>query len=151
MDDPKTQLKDSLKAAMLAKDLVRRDTIRLILNEIAQVEKDDNKELSPEEVLALLQKEAKKRRETIEEAQKSGHDELAKSEQVELAIIEGFLPQQMSREEIATVVEAAIAQTGASSPKEMGQVMGIVMPQVKGRADGKLVSQIVRELLGASS
>jgi uncharacterized protein YqeY len=147
MSDPKAALQTALKQAMVNKDNTRRDVIRLLTSAIKQVEVDTRKELSPEEVMTVLQKEAKKRRETIDEAEKAGRIELAAAEKQELAILEEFLPKQLSRDEIAVLVREAIAQTGVTSAKEMGKLMGVLSPKVKGLADGKLVNEVVRELL----
>lgn len=149
MNDPRQQMQDALKEAMKNKDNQRRDVIRMALSAIKQVEVDTRKALSAEESLAVLQKEAKTRRESIEENRKAGRNEVADEQQAELDILESFLPQQLTREEIAALAKEAIAQTGATSPKDMGQVMGVLMPKVQGRADGKLVNQVVRELLSA--
>jgi uncharacterized protein len=147
MDDPKAKLQAALKEAMLNKDNTRRDVIRLLTSAIKQVEVDTRKQLTPEEIITVLQKEAKKRRETIEEAGKAGRADLVASEEQELNILEEFLPKQLSREEIAVLAREAIAQTGVTSAKEMGKLMGALMPKVKGLADGKLVNEVVRELL----
>lgn len=149
MDDPKARLQQALKAAMMSKDIVRRDVIRMIMSAIKQVEVDTRRDLTPDEVYAVLQKEAKTRRESIDEKEKAGRAAAAEDERRELAILEEFLPQQLSREQIAALVREAIAQTGAASPRDMGKVMGVLMPKVKGMADGKLVNDVVRELLSA--
>lgn len=147
MDDPKAKLQAALKEAMVKRDNTRRDVIRLLTSAIKQVEVDTRKELTPEETVAVLQKEAKKRRETIEEAEKAGRTDLAASEKQELSILEEFVPKQLSREEIAALAREALAQTGVTSAKDMGKLMSALMPKVKGRADGKLVNEVVRELL----
>lgn len=147
MEDPKIRLQEALKDAMKNKDNVRRDVIRLTQSAIKQVEIDTRKELTPEDVVSILQKEVKSRRETIEELKGVGRTEAAEAAEAELKIVESFLPQMMSREEITVLVKQAIADTGATTAKEMGKVMGKLMPQVKGRADGGLVNQVVRELL----
>jgi uncharacterized protein YqeY len=116
---------------------------------IKQVEVDERKELSADEVVAVLQKEAKKRRESIDEMEKAGRVALAENEKHELTLIEEFLPKQLSREEVAALARDAIAQSGAASAKDMGKVMGVLMPKVKGLADGKLVNDVVRELLSS--
>ena len=149
MEDPRVQLQAALKEAMKNQDAVRRNVIRMALNAVKQVEIDRRVELPPEEVAEILQKEAKQRRESIEEKEKYGMRDRADEELAELAILEEFLPQQLSREKIAEIVREAIANTGATSPKEMGKVMSAVMPRVKGLADGKLVNEVVRELLGS--
>ena len=147
MEDPKAVLQSALKAAMVNKDNLRRDVIRIMMSAIKQVEIDSQKQLSAEDIIAILQKEAKKRRESIDEATKVGRTEIAEQEKTELAILEEFLPKQLSRDEITAIVTETIAQTGVSSAKEIGKLMGALMPKVKGLADGKLVNEIVRELL----
>lgn len=149
MDDPKARLQAALKEAMANKDAARRDTLRLLMSALKQVEVDERKELSADDVYAILQKEAKKRRESIDEMEKAGRAALAANEQRELSIIEEFLPKQLSREEVTALARDAIAQSGATSPKEMGKVMGVLMPKVKGLADGKLVNDVVRDLLSS--
>ena len=149
MDDPRPQLQTALKEAMKAKDGPRRDTLRMIMSAIKQVQIDQQKDLSPEDVIQVLQKEAKKQRESIEEYQKGGRDDLVPREKARLAVIEEYLPQQLSADEIAAIVQEVIAESGAVSMKDMGKVMGPVMQRVRGLADGKLVNQIVHEQLSA--
>ncbi len=149
MDDPRPKLQAALKEAMVNKDNTRRDVIRMSLNALKQVEIDTQKHLSAEEALAVLQKEAKKRRESIDDAEKAGRSEVAVREKMELSILEEFLPKQLSREQIEALAREAIAQSGATSANDMGKVMGVLMPKVKGQADGKLVNQVVRELLSS--
>lgn len=145
--DPRTALQDALKEAIKNKDNQRRDVIRMALSALKQVEIDTRKALTPEDALAILQKEAKTRRESIEENRKAGRADQISTEVVELEILESFLPKQLSRDEIAVLVREAIAQAGATNANEMGKVMSVLMPKVKGLADGKLVNQVVRELL----
>ena len=147
MEDPRVRLQAALKEAMVNKDTVRRDVIRTTLSAIKQVEIDTRKEVTPEEVVGVLQKEIKLRRESIDEKVKFGRGDEADQERTEAAILEGFLPEQLSREQIEALVQEVIAQTGATTAKEMGKVMGALMPKVKGKADGGLVNQVVRELL----
>ena len=147
MTEPKEQLQAALKEAMINKEVMRRDVIRGLLSAVKQVEIDSQKTVNAEETVAILQKEAKKRRESIDEAVKVGRAEIADQEKLELAIIEGFLPTQLSREQVTAIVQETIAQTGVTSPKEIGKLMGALMPKVKGLADGKLVNEVVRELL----
>lgn len=147
MDDPRVAMQNALKQAMLAREVLRRDVLRMTLSAFKQVEIDERRELSAEDAVTILQKEVKKRRDSIDEARKAGREDIAQTEAEQLAIIEAFLPQMLSREEITTLAQAAIAQTGARSAKEMGQVMSVLMPQVRGRADGKLVNDVVRALL----
>lgn len=147
MTDVKTQLNDALKAAMVAKDSARRDVIRLMQSAIKQVEVDERKTLTDDDILSILQKEVKKRRESAEEARKAGRADIAEGEESEIGVIEGFLPRQLSRAEIEALVRDAVAQTGAATAKDMGKVMGVLMPKVKGVADGKLVNEVVRSML----
>jgi uncharacterized protein len=147
MDDPRVKLQEALKEAMVKKDTVRRDVIRMALNAVKQVEVDERKALSPEDVTVILQKEVKTRRESIAEAEKAGRAETAAEETSRLAVLESFLPQQMSRDQIAALAREAIAQTGATSAKDIGKVMGVLSAKTKGLADGKLVNEVVREML----
>lgn len=148
MQDPRPALAEALKAAMKDKDSARRDVIRNLNGAIKQAEIDGQKTLSAEEVVAILQKEAKRRRESIDEYGKAGRDDLVAGEQSELVIIEEFLPQQLGEAEVTAIVQEVIAEVGATSPADMGKVMGPVMARVKGVADGKLVNRIVKEQLG---
>lgn len=145
MSETKTKLNDALKEAMKAKDSARRDVVRMTLSAIKQVEIDTQKELGEEDVLAVLQKEAKKRRETIDEMSKAGRE--TDSEQYELTVIEEFLPRQLTYDEVKAIAQEIIAEVGASTAKDQGKVMGPLMARVKGIADGKIVSQVVRDLL----
>lgn len=143
----KQQLQDDLKSAMRERDDVRKRTLRMALTEIRIKEVEVRGELTDADVLAVLQKEAKQRRETLAELDQVDRPELTASEQAELEILEEYLPQQLSREEIEDLARQIIADVNAEGPRDMGQVMRTLMPQVKGRADGKLVNQVVRELL----
>ncbi|MCB9451011.1 MAG: GatB/YqeY domain-containing protein [Anaerolineaceae bacterium] len=139
----------ALKEAMLNKDTARRDAIRMAMSAIKQVEVDERRELTAEDVVVVLQKEVKTLRESIQEWRNAGRgaEQIAELEH-NLSVLESFLPEQLSREDIAALAQEAIAQTGATSVKEMGKVMSALMPKVKGKADGKLVNEVVRELLG---
>ncbi len=147
MDDPKASLQAALKAAMLNKDKSRRDVLRMTLSAIKQAEVDTRRELSAEDAVAVLQKEARTRREGIEEMERAGQAEAAVQARADLAILEEFLPRQLTRAEIEALAREAIAQTGAAGAQDMGRVMGALMPRVRGLADGGLVNQVVRELL----
>lgn len=147
MEDPRIQLQADMKEAMRTKDRQRLTVIRMALNAIKQEEIDSRETISAEDATAILMREAKKRRESIAEAEKVDRPDLAAEEKQELAILEVYLPQQLSEAEITELVKAAIAESGATSPKQMGDIMRILMPKVKGQADGKLVNQIVRSLL----
>jgi len=143
----KSELNEALKAAMRARDRQQRDAIRLLQSAIKQVEIDQRGALDEAAILGILRREAKKRRETIAELESIGRGAAATGERAELAVIERFLPRQLAAEELRPLIEAAIAEAGATSMRDMGPVMRLVMPQVAGRADGKIVNSIVRELL----
>ena len=143
----KERLNDDLKNAMRSGDAARRDTLRHVLAAVKQVEVDTRKELSDADVEQVLTREAKRRRESIEGFEKGGRADLVSKEQSELRLIESYLPQQMSRTEIEALARRAIAESGAQSAAQIGAVMQRLMPQVKGKADGKLVNQVVRALL----
>ncbi len=147
MQDVKQALQDALKDAMRAKDSQRRNAIRLLQSAIKQVEIDSRTALDDEAVLDILRKEAKKRRETIAELEGAGRAQDAATEKFELAVTEEFLPRQLTLEELRPIVRQAISDSGASSIKQMGQVMKLVMPQVKGLADGRALSALVKEML----
>lgn len=148
----KEKLTADMKEAMKAREEGRQrlSVIRLIRSAVRQQEIDGKKELDDDAVLAVISKEVKQRRDSIEEFQRGGRQDLVEQNEAEVAILMAYLPQQMSEDEIRTLVQETIAAVGASSPKEMGSVMKALMPKVKGRADGKLVNDMVRELLSAS-
>ena len=147
MTEPKEHLQAALKEAMINKDNMRRDVIRGLLSAVKQVEIDSQKTVNAEGTIDILQKEAKKRRESIDEAVKVGRAEIADQEKLEHAIVETFLPAQLSRDQVKVIVQETIAQTGVTSAKEIGKLMGALQPKVKGLADGKLVNEVVREFL----
>ncbi len=149
MDDPRVKMQQSLKQAMVEKDAVRRDVLRMALSAVTQVEVDERRTLTPDEVAAVLQREVKTRREAIEEARKAGRDETAGVEASRLEILKAFLPRQLSRDEVKALAQDAVRQSGATSAKDMGKVMSILMPKVKGQADGRIVNEVVRELLNS--
>ncbi|HZO96892.1 MAG TPA: GatB/YqeY domain-containing protein [Gaiellaceae bacterium] len=141
------RLEGEVKEAMLARDAARRDALRLILNSLRAAEKDLQRPLSEEEELQVLQRERKRRNEAAEAFRSGGREEQARKEEAELAVLEEFMPAPLSEEELEQIVDDAIAETGATSLRDMGRVMADVMPQVAGRADGSAVGQIVREKL----
>lgn len=145
--DIKTQLNESMKDAMKSGDAVRKNTIRMALAAIKQVEVDKRISLDDTAVMSLLQKEIKNRREALEEAKKANRPDLASANEAEIAVLEAFLPKAMSAEELRALVQAAISETGAASASDMGKVMKVVMPKTAGRAPGDAVSAMVRELL----
>ena len=141
------QLEGEVKEAMLARDTTRRDALRLILNSLRGAEKDLQRPLSGDEELQVLQRERKRRIEAAEAFRAGGREEQAVQEETELSILEEFMPAPLSEEELERIVDDAIAETGATSLRDMGRVMADVMPQVAGRADGSFVGQLVREKL----
>ena len=146
----KQQLQEQLKQSMLTKEELRTSVLRLLLSAINYYEIQKGGagyEATEEDVLTVLQSESKKRRESIEQFKTGGRQDLVDKETKELKILQGYLPAQMGEEEIRTLVKEAITQTGATSIADMGKVMGALMPKVKGRADGNLISQIVKSEL----
>jgi len=143
----KTQLNDSMKDAMKSGDEVRKRTIRMALAAVKQAEVDKRIELDDAAIMALLQKEIKNRRESLEEAKKANRPDLIEANKAEIKVLEVFLPKAMPTEELRALVQAAIAETGAAGPTDMGKVMKLVMPRVAGRAPNDMVSATVKELL----
>ena len=143
----KEQLFADLKTAMKEKDTLKKDTVQLIRSGILQFEKDNKVELDDEGVMEIITKQLKSRRDSLPDFVKSGREDLIEKLNKEIEILLSYLPEQLSEEEIAKIVEEAIAETGAASVKEMGKVMGIVNPKVKGRADMKVVGALVKKLL----
>jgi uncharacterized protein YqeY len=137
------QVREDATAALKAGDRERAGALRLIVSELQKAAKEGGAD-----EVAVLQRERKRRIEAAEAYRDGGRDDAAESEEREAALIDDYLPDQVSDEELAAIVGDAIAQSGATSPAEMGKVMAVVMPQVKGRADGKRVSSAVREKLG---
>ena len=145
--DIKTQLNESVKDAMKSGDEVRKRTLRMVLAAIKQVEVDKRTAEDDLAVVALIQKEIKNRREAIEEAKKANRPDLIGENEVEITVLEAFLPKAMPAEELRALVQAAIEETGAVAPSDMGKVMKIVMPKVAGRAPNDMISSAVKELL----
>jgi uncharacterized protein len=141
------EIEDELKDAMKARDAERRDALRLILNALKSSEKELQRPLSEEEELQVLQRERKRRVEAAEAFRSGGRDEQAAAEDYELEVLEEFMPEPLSEDEIDEIVDDVIAEVGATSMADLGRVMADVMPQIAGRADGSQVSQIVREKL----
>jgi hypothetical protein len=142
-----TDIEQDLKEARLAKDAGRRDALSLLLSALRSAEKDLQRPLSDDEALQVLQRERKKRVEAIEAYRGAGREAQAAAEEAELDVIEEFMPEQLSEDEIDEIVDDVIAEVGATSLRDLGRVMADVMPRVSGRADGSLVSQVVREKL----
>ncbi|MDO9348970.1 MAG: GatB/YqeY domain-containing protein [Anaerolineales bacterium] len=147
--ETKTKLENALKEAMRAGDDIKKRTVRMALAAIKQAEVDRQTSLDEAAVLAILQKEIKIRREALEEARKANRPDLVAAAEAEIAVVNAFLPQAFSADELKALVEAAIAEAGAASPSDMGKVMKLLVPRIQGRAPGDQVSQLVRQLLHA--
>ena len=144
------RVQTDIAAAMRAGDGLRRDVLRMVVSAAYNVEKREGRPLTDDEYLAVLSREAKTRRESVEAFRAGGREDLATREEAEIAIIAGYLPEPLTEAEIAALVEEAVGATGATSPRDMGKVMGWLTPRTRGRADGKLVSSLVaRTLAGA--
>jgi len=143
------RISDEMRAAMKAREQTRVSTLRMLMAAMKNTQVEKGHELSDDEVLEVVAREAKRRRESMEAFEKGGRSELVEKEGAELAVLEAYLPEQLGEDELGALVDEAIAETGASSPKEMGAVMKVVMGKVKGRADGAAVSAMVRARLGA--
>ena len=140
-------LEQEVREAMLARDNDRRDALRLILSSLKSAEKDLQRPLSDEEELQVLQRERKKRHEAADAFRGAGREAQAEKEEGELAVLEEFMPEPLSEEQLDQIVDDAIAENKETSMRDMGRVMADVMPQIAGRADGSAVSQLVREKL----
>ncbi len=143
----KETLMQDLKDAMKEKDTIRKNTVQMIRSAILQFEKDNLTELDEEGVIEVIAKELKKRRDVLPEYEKSGRDDLIGDIKREIEILLAYLPKQLTKEELEVIVAEAIEATGAASMKDMGKIMGVVMPKVKGRADGKMINEIVKAKL----
>jgi uncharacterized protein YqeY len=141
------RLEDELKQAMVAREGDRRDALRLILASLRSAEKELQRPLHDDEELQVLQRERKRRVEAAEAFRAAGRDEQAADEEQELSVLEEFMPEPLSEDELEEIIDDAIAEVGATSMRDLGRVMADVMPQVSGRADGSVVSQLVREKL----
>ena len=141
-----TLLQD-LKTAMKDKDTIRKNTIQLVRAGVLQIEKDNHVELEDDGVLDVIAKELKKRRDSLPEFEKSGRTDLIENLNKEIDVLLGYLPEQLTEDEIQKIVEETIAETGAATMKDMGKVMGAVSSKVKGRADNRVVSGYVKKLL----
>jgi uncharacterized protein len=141
------RIEEELAAARRDRDAERRDALSLILSQLRSAEKELQRPLHDDEELQVLQRERKKRVEAAEAFRAGGREEQAESEEHELEVLEEFMPEPLSEEEIETIIDDAIAECGATSLGDLGRVMADVMPQVAGRADGSAVSQLVREKL----
>ena len=142
------RIESAMREAMLARDIRRVGTLRMAMAAFQNRRIELGRDLTDEDVVDVLSKQMKLRRESIEHFKAAGRDAMVQVEEEESAVIREFLPEALSEEQVAAIVDAAVAETGASSPADMGRVMGRVSPQVKGRADGKAVAELVRARLG---
>ncbi len=143
----KSRLVDDLKQAMRDKDVLRRDTIRYLRSEIRNQEIRDQKELDDAGVIQVLSRQAQQRRDSIEIYREAGRRDLMDKEESELSVIVSYLPRQLSGAEIADLVQQVISEVGATGPGDMGKVMGAIMPQIRGKAEGRQVNAIVQQTL----
>jgi len=143
----KTDLEAELKDALRARDRLRLEAIRMVLTTIKLAEVDRKSALDEAEIADILMKEVKSLNETIEDARRADREDMIEPLEEKIRILEGYLPKGLTEDEIRTLILDAIEETGATSPKQMGMVMGKLIPQTKGRADGKVVSDLVRKIL----
>jgi len=141
------QINQEVKNAMKAKDTKKRDALRLLTSAFKQIEVDERKELTDEDVIKIIQTQVKRRNDAASQYKDAGRDDLMQQELDEIAYYEVYLPKQLTDEELATEVSAIIEKVGATSPKDMGKVMGAASKELAGRADGKRISTCVKELL----
>lgn len=143
----KEKLMNDLKTAMKDKDIIRKNTVQMVRSSVLQFEKDNRTELDDEGVLDVIARELKKRRDVLPEYEKSGRDDLINDMKREIEILLSYLPEQLTEEELEEIVAAAITEVGATSMRDMGKIMGVIMPRIKGRADGKIINAIVKAKL----
>jgi len=149
MESPlKTKLNDDLRQALRSGDSLRCSVIRMLLSAMNYSEIAKQATLTDSDILGVIAREIKQRKESIEAYKQANRPELAAKEEAEMAILKAYLPAQMSRDEITSLAKQTIAEVGASGPRDKGKVMGKLMPQVKGKADGQEVNAVVDELLG---
>lgn len=145
------KIKSDLKESLREKDDLRVSTLRFLLSALHNREIEKRKDLTDEDVIAVLQKQTKERKESIEAFKKGGRDDLVQKEQAELEILNKYLPQQISEEELGKIIDEVIKESGATGPADFGKVMGGVMGRVKGRVDGSLVVEVVKKILNSKS
>jgi hypothetical protein len=146
----KERLQSDTTAAMRSGDSLRRDTLRMVQNSAYNLEKKSGKPLTDEELLAVVSREVKTRRESVEAFRKGNREDLATKEEAEIAILGAFLPEQLGEAEIRDLIDQAVKATGAETPRDLGKVMGWLAPHTRGRADGKLVSTLVAARLAGA-
>ena len=143
----KEKLQEDLKSSMKNKDTVKKSVVTLIRASIKQYEVDNRVELSDDEIIDLIAKQLKQRRDSLVEFQKANRDDLVSETESEIEVLKEYLPQQLSEEELNEIVIATISEVGATSMKDMGKIMSAIKPKVKGRADGKLINELVKKNL----
>lgn len=143
----KEKLAEDLKSAMKEKDAVRKNAVQMIRAGVLQVEKDKKVTLDDDGVLEVIAKQLKQRKDSLPDYEKSGREDLISQLNAEIAVLMDYLPEQLSEDELREIVTEAIAATGAQSIKDMGKIMAAVMPKTKGRADGRMINNIAKELL----
>lgn len=143
----KEQLMDDLKTAMRDKDVVRKNAVQMVRAAVLQTEKDQKIVLDDEGVLEIVAREVKKRKDVLPEYQKSGREDLIQDLEKEIQVLMAYLPEQLTEDEIRQIVEETVKEVGAASMKDMGKVMQALMPKTKGRADGKTVNSLVKQIL----
>ncbi len=143
----KERLADDLKSAMKNKEVIRKNVVQMVRAAVLQVEKDKRVTLDDDGVLEVIAKQMKQRRDSLPDYEKSGRDDLIAELKAEMDVLAEYLPKQLTREELEVIVAEAVKSTGASSVKDMGKIMAAVMPQTKGRADGRIINEIAKELL----
>ena len=141
------EIQADLKAAMTARENFKRDTLRLVMSDLKNKQIELGRDLTDEDTVSVITKAKKSRQDSLEQYTEAGREDLAAIERAELEVISAYLPEEMGEDELREIVTAAVTEAGAAEPKDMGAVMKVLMPKVKGRADGKVVQRIVMELL----
>lgn len=144
----KERLLEDMKNAMKDKDVIKKNTVQMARAAILQVEKDNRITLDDDGIIDIVAKEVKKRREVLPDFEKSGRQDLVDNLKAEIDVLLQYLPQQLTEEELEVIVRQAIQDTGAATVKDTGRIMQAVMPQVKGKADGKMINMIVKKIIG---
>jgi len=144
------RLHDDTTAAMRSGDVLRRDVLRMVQNAIYNTEKAKKVTLTEDEILGIVMREVKTRRESVEAFRKGGREDLAGKEEAEIAILAGYLPEALTDDELRALVDEAVAATGAATARDLGKVMGWLSPRIRGRADGKVVSGLVAQALAGA-
>lgn len=143
----KQKLQEDLKSSMKNKDTVRKSVVTLIRASIKQFEVDNRVDLDEDGIIDVIAKQLKQRRDALVEFEKAGREDLIKETEAEIEVLKEYLPQQLSEEELEEIVKSTISEVGATSMKDMGKIMSVIQPKVKGRADGKLINKLVKQNL----